>query len=156
MHKITCARVLVFYYIILLVCYCSMFFSLSGLCPYVTLCLVSICRSLHYPHIGFADGARSTQNLASTAWEIYAPTNELITLRGVCLGRVTNNMAEYSTVIEFLIDVILFGIRRLVVKLDSHLVVLHLSNVYAIRSPTLLRVYLQIRLLERYFDYIEY
>ena len=33
---------------------------------------------------------------------------------------------------------------------------LQLSNVYAIRSPTLLRVYLQIRLLERYFDYIKY
>jgi ribonuclease HI len=59
------------------------------------------------PHIGFADGAsRSTQNLSSTAWAIYAPTNELITLRGVCLGRATNNIAEYSTVIELLIDAI--------------------------------------------------
>jgi hypothetical protein len=35
-------------------------------------------------------------------------------------------------------------------------VVLQLSNVYAIQSPTLLRVYLRIRLLERYFHYIEY
>jgi hypothetical protein len=34
--------------------------------------------------------------------------------------------------------------------------VLKLNNVYTIRSPTLLRVYLRIRLLERYFDYIEY
>ena len=33
---------------------------------------------------------------------------------------------------------------------------LQLSNVYAIQSPTLLQVYLQIRLLEHYFDYIEY
>jgi hypothetical protein len=33
------------------------------------------------PHIGFDDGAsRSTQNLASVAWEIYTPTNELISL----------------------------------------------------------------------------
>jgi hypothetical protein len=46
--------------------------------------------------------------------------------------------------------------RRLVVRLDSQLVVLQLSNVYSIRSPTLLRVYLRIRLLERHFDYIEY
>jgi hypothetical protein len=42
------------------------------------------------------------------------------------------------------------------VRLDSQLVVLQLSNVYSIRSPTLLRVYLRIRLLERHFDYIEY
>ena len=95
------------------------------------------------PYIGFADGAsRSTQNLASAAWAIYAPTNELITLRGVCLGRVTNNIVEYSIVIEFLIDVILLGICHLVVQLNSQLVVLQLSNVYDIRSPTLLRVYL--------------
>jgi hypothetical protein len=33
------------------------------------------------PHIGFTDGAsRSTQNLSSATWEIYAPTNELISL----------------------------------------------------------------------------
>jgi ribonuclease HI len=109
------------------------------------------------PYLGFADGAsRSTQNLASAAWEIYAPTNELISLHGVCLGRATNNIAEYSVVIELLTDAISLGIRRLVIRLDSQLVVLQLSNVYAIRSPTLLRVYLRIRLLERYFDYIEY
>jgi ribonuclease HI len=109
------------------------------------------------PHIGFADDAsRSTQNLASTAWAIYAPTNELIRLQDVCLGRATNNIAEYSIVVEFLIDAILLGIRHLVIRLDSQLVVLQLSNVYVIRSPTLLRVYLRIRLLEHYFDYIEY
>ena len=109
------------------------------------------------PYIGFADGAsRSTRNLASVAWAIYAPTNKLISLRGVCLGRATNNYAEYSAVIELLVDAISLGIHRLVVRLDSHLVVLQLSNVYFIRSPTLLRVYLRIRLLERHFDYIEY
>jgi hypothetical protein len=63
---------------------------------------------------------------------------------------------EYSVVIELLTDVISLGIRHLVVRLDSQLVVLQLSNVYAIRSPNLLSVYLRIRLLERYFDYIEY
>jgi ribonuclease HI len=72
------------------------------------------------PYIGFANGAsRSTQNLASTAWEIYAPTNELVSLRGVCLGRATNNIAEYSTIIELLIDAISLGIHHLVVRLDS-------------------------------------
>jgi hypothetical protein len=40
---------LYFYCIILLVCYCSLLLSLSGLCPYVTLCLISRCQSLPYP-----------------------------------------------------------------------------------------------------------
>ena len=58
--------------------------------------------------------------------------------------------------VELLVDAIALGIHHLVVRLDSQLVVLQLSNVYSIRSPTLLRIYLQIRLLERHFDYIEY
>ena len=109
------------------------------------------------PYIGFADGAsRSTQNLASVAWAIYAPKNKLISLRGICLGRATNNIVEYSVVVELLIDAISLGIHHLVVRLDSQLVVLQLSDVFSIQSPTLLRVYLRIRLLERHFDYIEY
>jgi ribonuclease HI len=88
--------------------------------------------------------SRSTQNLASSAWEIYAPTNELISLHDICLGRATNNIVEYSAVIKLLTDAISLGIRHLVVRLDSHLVVLQLSNVYAIQSPTFLKVYLRI------------
>jgi hypothetical protein len=47
------------------------------------------------PYAVFADGAScSTQNLASVAWEIYAPTYELIILHNVFLGRATNNIME--------------------------------------------------------------
>jgi ribonuclease HI len=59
------------------------------------------------PYIGFTDGAsRSTQNLASVAWAIYAPTDEIISLHGVCLGPATNNIVEYNAVIELLTDVV--------------------------------------------------
>jgi ribonuclease HI len=85
------------------------------------------------PYIGFADGAsHSTQNLASTTWEIYAPTNELISLHGVFLGRATNNIMKYSAVIELLTDAVSLGISHLIVQLDSQLVVLQLSNIYSI------------------------
>jgi ribonuclease HI len=77
------------------------------------------------PHIGFINGAScSTQNLASIGWEISSPTNKLISLRGVCLGHATNNIAEYSVVIKFLIDAISLDILHLVIRLDSQLVVL--------------------------------
>jgi hypothetical protein len=77
------------------------------------------------PCIDFVDGAScSTQNLMSVAWEIYAPTNELINLHGICLGHATNNIVEYSAVIELLTDAISVGIRHLIVRLDSQLVVL--------------------------------
>ena len=68
------------------------------------------------PHIGFADGAsRSTQNLASATWVIYPPTNELINLQGVCLSRATNNIVEYSIIIELLTDAISLGIQQIIV-----------------------------------------
>jgi ribonuclease HI len=131
--------------------------TLFGLYPYDYVVFDHQMSEYSLPYIGFTDGAsRSTQNLASAAWAIYAPTNELISLRGVCLGRATNNITEYSTVIELLVDAVSLGIHCLVVRLDSQLVVLQLSNVYSIRSPTLLRVYLRIRLLERHFDHTEY
>ena len=108
-------------------------------------------------YIGFIDGAsRNTQNLASAAWAIYAPSNELICLQGVCFDWVTNNIIEYSIVIGLLTSFISLGIRRFIIGLDSQLVVLQLNNVYTIWSPTLLRVYLRIHLLECHFDYIEY
>jgi ribonuclease HI len=69
------------------------------------------------PYIGFADGAsRSTQNLSFAAWEIYAPTNELISIHGVFLGRATSNIAEYSAVIELLM--MLFHLESTILLYD--------------------------------------
>jgi ribonuclease HI len=139
------------------VCYFSFAFDVIWSLPLHD--VVFDCQISEYslPYIGFAnDASRSTRNLASATWEIYAPTNELISLRGICLGRATNNITEYSVVVELLVDAISLGIHHLVVRLDLQLVVLQVSNVYSIRSPTLLRIYLRIRLLERHFDYIEY
>jgi ribonuclease HI len=91
--------------------------------PYIVFGLHMSVFSL--PYIGFADGAsRSTQNLAFAAWAIYAPSNEIICLQGVCLGRVTNNITEYNTVIELLTSAISLGICRFIIQLDSQIVVL--------------------------------
>jgi hypothetical protein len=135
MHESFVHEVFVFLCIILSVSDYFLAFSLTlfGLYPYDYDVFDFQMSEYSLPYIGFADGAsHSTQNLASAAWDIYAPTNELISLRGVCLGRATNNITEYSAVIELLVDAISFGIRRLVVRLDSQLVVLQLSNVYSI------------------------
>jgi ribonuclease HI len=108
-------------------------------------------------HVGYADGAcRHTRNLASTAWVIYSPSGQLLSSGGSCLGPATNNLAEYSAVIELLVDAIHHGIDHLIVRLDSQLVVSHLNGVYHIRNPFLLRKYLRIKLLERQFQFITY
>ena len=109
------------------------------------------------PYVGFADGAcRSTRNLSSAAWVIYDPHGELIDLQGVYLGCTTNNVAEYSAVIELLAEAINLGIRTLLVNLDSQLVVHQLNGRYSIRDRHILRMYLRVKLLERNFDFITY
>ena len=71
-------------------------------------------------YIGFADGAsRHTQNSASAAWVIYTPTSQVLSSRGICLRPSSNNVAEYSVVIELLRDAISHGVLSLEVRLDS-------------------------------------
>jgi ribonuclease HI len=105
---------------------------------------------------GFADGAsRHTQNIASAAWVIYQ-FDEVVSSGGICLGPATNNMAEYHAVIGLLTQASSLSISRIIIYLDSQLVVYQLNHIYAIRNPILLRLHLQVRHLERMFDYIEY
>ena len=75
-------------------------------------------------YIGFVDGAsRHTQHSASASWVIYTPMVRVLSSKGVCLWPSSNNVAEYSTIIELLQDAILHGILSLEVRLDSELVV---------------------------------
>jgi ribonuclease HI len=74
--------------------------------------------------IGYADSAsQHTQRLASTAWVIFTPRGQLLSSRGICLGDTTNNVAEYSAVIELFRDALSFGISHLQVYLEGQLVV---------------------------------
>ena len=83
----------------------------------------------------FRSGAsRSTKNLSSAAWVIYDPVGELINLQGICMGPATNNVAKYSAVLELLTKAVNLGIRALLVKLDSQLVVLQLNGHYSVQN----------------------
>ena len=87
---------------------------------------------------------------------IYNPNGELIDLQVIFLGRTTNNVAEYSDVIELLTEAISLEIYASIVNLGSQLVVLQLNGHYSVRNPHILRLYLHVHLLERHFDYITY
>ena len=106
-------------------------------------------------YIGFADGAiRHTQHSSSAAWVIYTPTGQVLSSGGVCLQSSSNNVAEYSAVIELLRDAISHVVLSLEVRLDSQLVVSQLNGLYHVRDPTLLRRFLRVRLLEWQFESI--
>ena len=79
-----------------------------------------------------------TQHSASAAWVIYTPMGQVLSSEGVCLWPSSNNVAEYSAIIELLRDTILHGVLSLEVRLDSELVVSQLNGLYHVRDPTLL------------------
>ena len=94
-------------------------------------------------YIGFADGAsHHTQNSALTTWVIYTPMDQVLSSIGVCLWPSSNNVAEYSAIIELLRDAISHGVLSLEVHLDSQLVVSQLNGLYHVRDMTLLRRFL--------------
>ena len=69
--------------------------------------------------IGFDDGASfHTQNSTSISWVIYTPMAQVLDLGGVSLHPSSNNVAEYSAVIELLCDSISHGVHSLEVRLD--------------------------------------
>jgi ribonuclease HI len=91
-------------------------------------------------YLGFVDDAsHHTQNMASIAWVIYSPNGQLVSLGGIRLEPSTNNVLEYSVVVELLCDAISHGIRYLEFRLDSQLCVYQLSGCYCVRDPTLVR-----------------
>jgi ribonuclease HI len=99
--------------------------------------------------VGYADGAsRHTRRLASAAWVIFSPQGQLLSSGGICLGDTTNNVTEYSAVIELLRDALSLGISHLWVYLDAQLVVSQLNRVYRVHDPTLHQHFLRVRLLE--------
>ena len=101
-------------------------------------------------YIGFADGAsRHTQHSTFATWVIYTPMGQVLSLGGVCLRPYSNNVAEYSVVIEILRDSISYGVLSLELRLDSELVVSQLNGLYHVRDPTLLRRFLRVRLLAK-------
>jgi ribonuclease HI len=88
------------------------------------------------------------RRLASTAWVIFTPHGQLLSSGGICLGDTTNNVTEYSVVIEFLRDALSLGISHLWVYLEAQLVVSQLNRVYWGHDPTLHQRFLRVRLLE--------
>ena len=82
------------------------------------------------------------------AWVIYYPSGQLMVSRGVCIGPASNNIAEYTVVLNLLFEAISYGIDSLVVYLDSQLVVSQLNNTYRDHDPYLYRQFLRVRVLQ--------
>jgi ribonuclease HI len=101
-------------------------------------------------YLGFAyKVSHHTWNLDFFAWVVNLTEVLLVSSGGICLGPYTNNVIEYSVVIELLRDAILHGIFSLEVLLDSQLVACQLNDNYYVSDPTLLQRFLWVCIFER-------
>jgi len=101
------------------------------------------------PYARYVDGvSHHTRHIASIVWVFYTPELELLSSNRVFLGHATNNIVEYMSVIELLIEAIYLRISNLVVWLDSQMVVMGLNNHYHIRNLILLHYFLRVGILE--------
>ena len=106
-------------------------------------------------YVNYGTGAsRSTQNIASSTWVIFSPTNKLVSSGNILLCTTTNNIVKYNVVVKLMLEASILNIHRLIVWLDSKLMVLHLYSVYSIHSPILFCKYFRVHLLERTFEFI--
>ena len=95
--------------------------------------------SLPLAYVGYTDGvSHDTRHITSAALVIYTLESELFCSGEVFLGTATKNIVEYIYVISLLTEASLRDISNLVVRLDSQLVVMQLTNHYHIRNPILL------------------
>ena len=54
--------------------------------------------------LGYADGAScGSRNIAFAAWKLFTRDSLVLSLGGSFIGPTTNNVAEYSVTIEFLV-----------------------------------------------------
>ena len=94
--------------------------------------------------------------LASAAWVKFTHDNQFLSSGGSFIGPVTNNVVEYNTSIELLIEANTLGIQQIIVKLDSQLVISHSNGQYQDQNSILFRKFLRVHLLELQFEVTKY
>lgn len=104
-------------------------------------------------------GSRGNPGPGASAFVIKNDKNEIINKKGILLGTTTNNIAEYTAVLEalkwlkenfnslFKKD---FGNQNTLYNfyIDSRLVVSQLNGLFKIKDSNLREIYLQIKILE--------
>lgn len=102
------------------------------------------------------DGAaRGNPGPAAWAFVLARPDGEVVE-RAECLGTATNNVAEYTALVEALDHAQQLELRRLDVFSDSELLVKQMNGEYRVKNPDLKQLYDQARDLMRNFDRVQF
>lgn len=101
----------------------------------------------------FDGGSRGNPGPAGIGVVLAAADGTPILTLGRFIGRATNNYAEYVALITGLKEAMKLGVRKLMIRGDSELVVKQMTGEYKVRHPDLRPLYLEARDLLREFDH---
>jgi ribonuclease HI len=102
----------------------------------------------------YADGgSRGNPGPAASGAVLYDESGTVLREIGTFLGVTTNNVAEWTGLLEGLRAALALGVERLAVRLDSELVVKQLSGAYRVKHPGLIPLHAEAKqLLRRFAD----
>jgi ribonuclease HI len=100
----------------------------------------------------FADGgSRGNPGPAASGAVLYADDGEVLEEIGTFLGVTTNNVAEWTALLEGLKAALARGVDDIDVRMDSELVVKQLSGAYRVKHPGLVPLHAEAKTLLRKF-----
>ncbi|HEY4439678.1 MAG TPA: ribonuclease HI family protein [Candidatus Elarobacter sp.] len=104
----------------------------------------------------YADGgSRGNPGPAAAGSVLYDEHGTVLEEIGTYLGHATNNVAEWTALIEGLTGALALGVDEIAVRLDSELVVKQLSGAYRVKHPGLIPLHAQAKTLLRKFARVD-
>ena len=104
----------------------------------------------------YADGgSRGNPGPAASGAVLYGDDGEVIEEIGTFLGVTTNNVAEWTALLEGLKAALARGVDDIAVRMDSELVVKQLSGAYRVKHPGLIPLHAEAKTLLRKFAHTD-
>jgi ribonuclease HI len=104
----------------------------------------------------FADGgSRGNPGPAASGAVLLAEDGSVLKEVGSFLGVTTNNVAEWTALLEGLAAALEMGVDELAVRMDSELVVKQLSGAYRVKHPGLIPLHARAKALLRKFKHVD-
>jgi ribonuclease HI/probable phosphoglycerate mutase len=105
----------------------------------------------------YCDGAsRGNPGPSSYGWTLVDDSGKCVREAGKRLPEGTNNVAEYEAMVAGLTAACELGIKQVVVRADSELVIRQVTGRYKVKSPGLLPLYQKVLELSGRFDRISF
>jgi len=110
------------------------------------------CRPMERITIQFDGGSRGNPGPAGIGIVLSAVDGTPLVALGRCIGRATNNVAEYKALIAGLQEAKRLGATKVLIRGDSELIIKQLRGEYRVRHPDMIILHAQARRLLDEFD----